>query len=315
MRCENPFYMSGGKTFINAATFNQLAPDLRLNFMPFPCGRCTQCRIMRARYWTARVILESTQYLENAFVTLTYNDESCPPGGSLYKKDLQLFFRHVRKRIRSKFRYFAVGEYGHEGKRHYNPHYHVILFGIPWFEEKKIDQCWSFEGVSLGHTFSGEVNAASIRYCCEYCVKKWDKLNDRKPSFLTPEFMASSRRNPGGIGTVALPEIAARLRASFKLKPNDLYPGIPPVRLRFNGKIWPLDRYMRSKLYELLKIDPEVKAHFLHEYQNRIFMDNKPDDTEEGGWFDLNKLVRAKNKEIGKIWTRKYQKRLKHRLL
>lgn len=63
------------------------------------------------------------------FVTLTYanenllwaDDEPC-----LNKRDLQLHFKRLRKRLEPKtIKYYAVGEYGDSGGR---PHYHYLLF-------------------------------------------------------------------------------------------------------------------------------------------------------------------------------------------
>lgn len=82
-------------------------------------------------------------YDQNCFVTLTYNNENLPADGSLDKSHLQKFFKRLRKKTR--FRYFACGEYGEVcrtcGKSSPlckcarfiksigRPHYHVCIFG------------------------------------------------------------------------------------------------------------------------------------------------------------------------------------------
>lgn len=52
----------------------------------------------------------------------------------LYKRDLQLFIKRLRKKFpNEKIRYYAVGEYG---PVHFRPHYHLIL----WFDSEEISK-------------------------------------------------------------------------------------------------------------------------------------------------------------------------------
>lgn len=148
-----------------------LLPDKRAMYVP--CGQCMACRINRAQDWALRLWIESRQYSDLCFVTLTYNDENC--SGSLCKRDLQLFNKRLRK-ARS-FRFFACGEYGSSTRR---PHYHMIVFGIgvddSVWKGKRYDsrshgwycQCdfWPF-----GHVYLGEVTPQSIAYVCKYTTK------------------------------------------------------------------------------------------------------------------------------------------------
>lgn len=94
-----------------------------------PCGRCIGCRLEYSRWWALRCVNEASLYQQNSFITLTYNDKNIPPGGTLVKRDLQLFFKRLRKEVgksdNGKIRYFACGEYGDNTHR---PHYHAILF-------------------------------------------------------------------------------------------------------------------------------------------------------------------------------------------
>lgn len=78
-----------------------------------PCGQCQPCLISRANSWACRAYLESKQYENNCFVTLTYNNENIPKNRSLIKKDLQDFWKRLRKHLGGvKIRYLACGEYG-----------------------------------------------------------------------------------------------------------------------------------------------------------------------------------------------------------
>jgi len=65
-----------------------------------PCGKCYICRLERSRQWAMRCVHEAQTYNDkNAFITLTYNDESLPPGANLDLRDWQLFMKNLRKRL------------------------------------------------------------------------------------------------------------------------------------------------------------------------------------------------------------------------
>lgn len=113
---------------------------------PVPCGHCIGCRLEYSRQWADRCMLELKYHGRACFVTLTYDDRHilrrfyadpktgvALPSYSLCKRDLQLFFKRLRKSCPdSPIRYFGCGEYGSRTMR---PHYHIILFGVD-FEDK-----------------------------------------------------------------------------------------------------------------------------------------------------------------------------------
>lgn len=103
-----------------------------------PCGKCIGCRLDYSRTWADRMMLELESSKKGIFVTLTYNNNHVPftedeyTGEfgvlSLDKRDVQLFFKRLRKRYPDKeIRYYLSGEYGTNTKR---PHYHAIIFGL-----------------------------------------------------------------------------------------------------------------------------------------------------------------------------------------
>lgn len=120
---------------------------------PVPCGHCIGCRLEYSRQWANRCMLEAQYHERSCFVTLTYDDWHVPkrfygnvadgtalPCYSLDKRDLQLFFKRLRKRFPDcRIRYFGCGEYGVNTLR---PHYHIILFGID-FEDKVLSKLGS----------------------------------------------------------------------------------------------------------------------------------------------------------------------------
>jgi len=117
---------------------------------------------------------ESAFHAENAFVTLTYNDQNLPPDKSVSKRELQLFFKRLRKNLDyfygdRKIKYFACGEYGQEkdeyGIAKERPHYHAIIFGLsPWGDDKtEVKEAWG-----KGFVYTGTVTYDSARYVAEY---------------------------------------------------------------------------------------------------------------------------------------------------
>lgn len=73
----------------------------------------------------------------SSFVTLTYSPEHIPPGGSVSRRDIQLFVKRLRKWAVSNGLpsppVFGCAEYGETTLR---PHYHLCLFGV-WFDDAK----------------------------------------------------------------------------------------------------------------------------------------------------------------------------------
>jgi len=195
------------------------------------CGRCIGCRIDYSRHWAVRCVHEAQMHLQNSFLTLTYSDEHLPPGGTLVKRDIQLFIKKLRKSIHpARISFFSCGEYGDNFHR---PHYHLLIFGH-WFPDAKpipdkaksgkkqfksetLDKLWG-----KGFCRIGTVNYQSAAYCARYVMKKVNgqeahdhyqkvDLETGEVIQLQPEFMLSSR-NPA-IG-----------KTWFEKYQSDLYP-------------------------------------------------------------------------------------------
>lgn len=182
--------------------------------MSVPCGQCIGCRIDYSKMWAARMVHESQLHEENCFLTLTYAPEFIPPGGTLVKQHLQLFFKRLRKKLGSKrIRYYAVGEYGEQSLR---PHYHAILFGHDFRDKQLFSRGRGYSVYTsqtlldvwqLGHCTIGEVNAQTCAYTARYVTKKingarkaehYRRLDPESGEVLDvlPEFSTQSRR-PG----------------------------------------------------------------------------------------------------------------------
>lgn len=216
--------------------------------MALPCGKCLPCALARARSWALRCVHESALHLANEFVTLTYADEHLPPRGTLCLRDMQLFFKRLRKNTGQKLKYFYCGEYGPTGGR---PHYHAIIFGLdlqdkvpfggsqthPTFTSEVLTASWG-----LGHVLTGEVTFESAAYVAGYTLKKAASgVQTKYPAHLAPEFVQMSRRP--GIG-------AAWLESNLR----DVYPSSLIVH---EGSKYGVPRYY-DKLAE--KVIPDEVA-------------------------------------------------------
>lgn len=77
-----------------------------------PCGKCEGCLIDKSNSWSTRCMLEAKNWPKNCFITLTYNNKNLPKNRTLVKKDLQNFWKRLRKTQEGPIRYLACGEYG-----------------------------------------------------------------------------------------------------------------------------------------------------------------------------------------------------------
>lgn len=153
-------------------------------YISVPCGKCVVCQNARRDAWAARIELETRQHVSTWFVTLTYNEESVPP--FLCKKDLQNFFKRLRKKISC--RHFSCGEYGSQFDR---PHYHSII----WFDTQvDFNTCYSLvlQSWPFGFITVSEATHDRMRYVAKYTVKS---IYDFPESF--PKPFAQMSRRPG----------------------------------------------------------------------------------------------------------------------
>lgn len=225
MRCTRPIYIQNGHKIDK-----------------LPCGYCTSCRVNRITEWTTRILHESWLNNDNIFVTLTYNEDNLPPKGSVNKRDLQLFFKRVRKE--KKCRYFACAEYGDSYDR---PHYHTIIFGLSERDRTIIEQAWATKYRikkvdyydSWGFVHIGNVTEQSARYCAQYISKQLYGKAKEAYKGKTPEFLLTSRHP--GIGS----EIANKYL--------DKWAKIGYTMI--NGSKRPIPKYYINKLTEGGKLD------------------------------------------------------------
>lgn len=127
-----------------------------------------------------RCLHEAALHEDNAFITLTYEPQYLPEGGTLIKKHFQDFMKRLRKKYGGRrISYFHCGEYGEQKRR---PHYHAILFGLRFVDQQfysrgadgtflytsdELSRLWPF-----GFATVGEVTFESAAYVARYAVKK-----------------------------------------------------------------------------------------------------------------------------------------------
>lgn len=145
------------------------------NLMMLPCGHCIACAQDYARTWQARIMCESLYFDKKSFITLTYSDAPESPS----KDDLRRFIKAVRNKYGKGIKFFACGEKGTESKR---SHYHLILFGVDFAEDRyeiakrglnlvyrspSLEKLWPY-----GFSSIGSLDISSAGYVSKYCDKK-----------------------------------------------------------------------------------------------------------------------------------------------
>lgn len=210
--------------------------------MLVPCGKCNPCRISKASEWSIRCEHEILNWDHNSFVRLSYDDEHMPPDGAVSPRELQLFFKRLRKRLGHPIKYLACGEYGETTER---AHYHAIIFGYDKHWQFNGDdqlrshpnfrwngKCWDVihgplkDAWPFGHITIGTAGAKSARYIAGYTLKSnvkkigkhathWDGRH--KPFFLVSK----------GIGKAYADKNHERLRKDLTIQRNGKAIGLP----------------------------------------------------------------------------------------
>lgn len=206
---------------------------------PVGCGQCIPCLLGHSAQWATRIMLQVKYgYDPNEwskkphkhpllpypdgtcwFLTFTYKDEylkthkyanpdtgEIHEGISLYKKDMQNFWKRLRKAYpKMKIKYYECGEYGSQTMR---PHYHAIVFGLPLetdqfiktgMSQKFNTPRWKLQKLTeiwgMGLVDIGRVTWNSAGYVARYTLKK--ATNGKNPTWyqaqgMLPEFVTMS---------------------------------------------------------------------------------------------------------------------------
>lgn len=208
--------------------------------------------------------METLCHSDNAFVTLTYAEDTIPHGGSLVPAHLSEFVKRLRDRVSPvKIRYYGVGEYGDQTQR---PHYHAILFGYATclagrsrYGERRSSCCSQCDRVreawGFGNVWLGSVTSESVGYVCGYIVKNMRRTDDHRLNGRWPEFARMSLKP--GIGFDALWEVAdVIMKYGLDERMEDV-----PLGARVGSQVKPYGRYLRTKLRTLIGRD-DIEAVF-----------------------------------------------------
>ena len=65
------------------------------------CRKCEECISIRKSQWCFRAMAETEHSFDSIFLTLTYDDEHLPADKSVSVRDVQLFFKRMRKNMLS----------------------------------------------------------------------------------------------------------------------------------------------------------------------------------------------------------------------
>lgn len=239
------------------------------------CGQCLPCRINRRRVWVHRLMLESSLYKDNAFVTLSYSPENLPRlsaplaspmqgpdgRGNLVPAHLRNFLKRFRKVYEpNRIRFYGVGEYGDDSEL---PHFHLAVFNYPQCQyiQTRIPRRFNhaeflasgkqyccpvcdavYRSWGMGLVYLGTLDPASCNYIAGYVLKKMTTKDDIRLLGRHPEFSRQSNRP--GIAADAMHDVASVL-LDFNLAERE---GDVPSALRHGKRLLPLGRYLRRKL-------------------------------------------------------------------
>jgi hypothetical protein len=207
MPCYHPLKVwnlgerEGGKKTISFKNPQDDSEELKI-----PCGHCIGCKKEKARQWAVRASHEASLYDDNAFITLTYNNEHLPQGQNcdecaknslevfkacegkynyytICQRDVTLFLKRLRDKL-GKFRYFGCTEYGDDGER---PHAHILLFGLDFKDKQVLTRDKNTGGAKYfisetltdiwgkGYTLIAPVVYETAQYVAGYVYKKVGK--------------------------------------------------------------------------------------------------------------------------------------------
>ncbi len=225
---------------------------------------------------------EAKLHKENCLITLTYKETD----GNVNKRDLQKFFKRLRRRIAPKtIRYYACGEYGGRNDR---PHYHIVCFGwfphdakyvttkkgVEYYGSKFLEEVWRNDeearqdGREGGFVSIAALNFRACRYCCKYLQKLDDRHHKVKP------FTVMSRKP--GIG-------------ANSVNPNMLVNGL----MYCDGKTIPIPKFYVDKLKQMGYNVDVLKARREYIYRNKadsFYNPSAVDSARERGRIQLDRL-------------------------
>lgn len=152
------------------------------------CGKCLNCEENRKRETSLRMQLESSNYINKYFVTLTYDPMKATYDEKgqtvLNKKHIKAYIealQYVQKQHyqdkykleQNKLKYIVSGEYGENQTK--RAHYHLII-ATNIYIERYLRTKWKYGRVDIQRIKS----MAAINYTSQYSAKKMGRKDDRE---------------------------------------------------------------------------------------------------------------------------------------
>ncbi len=216
----------------------QRPPDY---YMDVGCGKCHSCQVKRLAGFRMRLQYELERYPNSLFITLSFTDESLEEYKDNYNLAVCQFLDALRKEYGKSIRHFFVCEFGTLNGR---PHYHGILFNVPWLDFYKVESIWN-RGNGLirkkhKDNFIGFFRKPRGIIYLEG-IREMDKITWYLCKYLTKEFQSEKQprvlisRNLG-VGYLSPSQIRLHKRL---LLPN----------VSYGGKLYPLPRFYSSRIF------------------------------------------------------------------
>lgn len=254
MKCYNP---------IKIKVYDKKYPTGYI-YSTVPCGKCLACQGFKSSELAMRLQQEAIYYdygMNGMFVTLTYDDKNIPSDYSVHVRDLQLFFKRLRRRLDKKefkgikIKHLSCGEYGIRRGR---PHYHSIILGLSVFNEihkKVVSDCWQ-----KGFIKFGNVTEASIKYVVKYMNKSEAMYLNRKDYFKKTGRERPFRVMSQGLGLRWLLDNYKNFTDDWKISYDGHFVSIPRSYLRWLYKLKIIeDIHEKIKLFSREKFIDKLK--------------------------------------------------------
>jgi len=263
------FGISGKRSVVFKS--GEASPALSVFEQKLPCGQCIGCRLDYALDWAVRCTCEVQVHERSCFITLTYDPDFVPSGGSLSLRHWQLFMKDLRRLV-GPVRHFHAGEYGSMNGR---PHDHALLFGYDFPDRKFLKTTDAGSRIYTSDILSklwgkgfcciGDANFESAGYLARYLIGRptlrsrvYGEGGEVLGSSWTPEAIARYGEKvdvkSGEVVLCRRPEYLTMSRRPgiaydwFKLYRSDVFPR--DYMLMRGGFKMPPPRYFDS-LYEL----------------------------------------------------------------
>lgn len=251
-------------------------------FLLAPCNHCIYCVTKRQNDLVFRASMEAACYdCPPYFFTLTYKPDCLPWHGELQYKDVQDFFKRLRRSwdrqgVSHNIRYLVAGEYGSKSRRHL-PHYHIIMFNNPYKASEGIPE---LHRRLYGDIFNAwgkmEPQAFDFSQCrggaASYVTKYVAKVDRPMYGHYTRPFVRMSTGN-GGLGSRLIDANIEYLRSNSTCR-ELVYRDFAGTLQRVNfgtyitGRVWPSPTRTIpphiTKAYRLLDDAMHVLALFGH---------------------------------------------------